>query len=86
MNEIEEFKRLEQDLSEKAKRNNNIGLIFAVMMVFPILHYIGFIGFCFYALRWANAKKKACYYQGVIDGLRGLSKDDINFQASRMDD
>ena len=90
--EISEYESLEKDFNCKAQKNNNIGLIFVVgILLFPVahsvtLHYVVLFGFFLFGLRWANYKKKACYYRGLIDGLQRLNKDDIDYRVSRMND
>jgi len=74
MSEIGEYERLADSFENQAKEANKIGLYFAAALLFPVIHYIGFIGFWVCTWKKETNIKRACYYRGVVDGLAGIVK------------
>ena len=67
---IKQRQKIVDECEEKVKKYNFIGYFFAFLILFPFLHYIGFIGICFIGLNMLERAKEAEYNRGIIEGIK----------------
>jgi len=67
---IKQRQKIVDECEGKVKKYNPFVYFFGFLILFPFLHYIGFIGFCLFGANIFEQTKEAEYNKGMIDGIK----------------